>query len=123
MKGLFIEYPRCSTCQKSKKWLETNGIEFQDRNIIEETPTAEELSDWIQRSGLGIKKFFNTAGLKYKAFHLKEKLLTLTPEEQIKILASDGMLIKRPLWISDDVILVGFREKEWEEKLKMGGNE
>ena len=117
MKNLFIEYPKCSTCKKAKKWLEDNKIEFVDRYIIEETPTEKELTLWIKESGLDIKKWFNTSGMKYKELNLKEKLPTMTDEEKIALLASDGMLIKRPIFISDKKILVGFKESEW-EKLK-----
>ena len=117
MENLFIEYPKCSTCQKAKKWLEHNNIEFEDRHIIENNPSKEELKKWIKQSGYEIKKFFNTSGMKYKELNLKEKLTNMTDEEKIEILSSDGMLVKRPLLISDKLILVGFKEKEW-EKLK-----
>lgn len=113
MGNLFIEYPKCTTCQKAKKWLETNKIEFEDRHIVEETPTVEELTEWINRSGKDIKKFFNTSGLKYKELNLKEKLNEMTLEEKIKLLASDGMLIKRPLLVTDKEIYIGFKENEW----------
>lgn len=115
MKNLFIEYPKCSTCQKAKKWLETNQIEFEDRHIVEEVPKEEELEKWIKQSGKETKKFFNTSGLKYKELKLKEKLPNMSEKEKIKLLASDGMLIKRPLLISKDVVLVGFKENEWKE--------
>lgn len=115
--NLFIEYPKCSTCQKAKKWLEANNIEFQDRHILEEKPTVQELTKWIKESGKDIKKFFNTSGLKYKELNLKDKLPQMDDEEKIKLLASDGMLIKRPLFIADDIILTDFRQKEWEENL------
>ncbi len=114
---LFIEYPKCSTCKKAKKWLTDNNIEFKDRNIVENTPTEKELKKWITESKKDIKKFFNTSGLKYKELNLKEKLPNMSDEEKIKLLASNGMLIKRPLLITDNVILTGFREKEWEENL------
>ena len=117
MKNIFIEYPKCSTCKKAKKWLEENNIEFEDRNIVEETPTAKELTEWIKKSEGEIKKWFNTSGLKYKELSLKEKLLTMNEEEKITLLASDGMLIKRPLVISDKGILVGFKEEKWKEML------
>ena len=110
---LFIEYPKCSTCKKAKKWLETNNIEFEDRHIVEYNPTAEELSKWIQRSGKEIKKCFNTSGLKYKELNLKERLPNMTDEEKIKLLASDGMLVKRPIVVCDNGILIGFKEEEW----------
>lgn len=115
MKNLFICYPKCSTCQKAKKLLQNNNVPFEERHIVEKTPTKEELRRWIEQSGLEIKKFFNTSGLKYKELNLKEKLETMTQEEKIELLASNGMLIKRPLWISDSKILVGFKEKEWRE--------
>ena len=113
MKVLFIEYPKCSTCQKAKKWLEQNNIEFGDRHIVENNPTKDELRKWIKQSGYDIKKFFNTSGMKYKEMNLKEKLPNMTDEEKIVILSTDGMLVKRPLVITDKVILVGFKEKEW----------
>ena len=115
MKNIFIEYPRCSTCKKAKKWLEENNVEFIDRNIVEETPTIKELTEWIKESGQDIKKCFNTSGLKYKELNLKEKLLTMSDKEKIELLASDGMLIKRPLLISDKGIFIGFREENWKE--------
>lgn len=115
MKILFIEYPKCTTCQKAKKWLEQNNIEFEDRHIVENNPTKEELIKWINQSGYEIKKFFNTSGLKYKELNLKEKLPNMSDEEKIEILSTDGMLVKRPLIISENLILVGFKEKEWEQ--------
>lgn len=117
MKNLFIWYPKCSTCQKAKKWLQDNKIAFEERHIVEETPTKNELEKWIKQSGLEIKKFFNTSGLKYKELNLKEKLPNMSEEEKIELLASNGMLIKRPLWISDTKVLVGFKEKEWREMI------
>lgn len=113
MKNIFIEYPKCSTCKKAKKWLEDNGVEYTDRNIVTQTPTVEELNTWIKKSGQDIKKWFNTSGLKYKELNLKDKLASMTEEEKIKLLASDGMLIKRPLLISDKAILTGFKEETW----------
>ena len=113
MKNIFIEYPKCSTCKKAKKWLEENNIEFKDRNIIEETPTIEELTEWIKISGQDIKKWFNTSGLKYKELNLKEKLLDMSDTEKIKLLSSDGMLIKRPILVSKKGILTGFKEDKW----------
>ena len=110
---LFIEYPKCSTCRRAKKYLEDKGIEFQDRHIVEENPTEEELTEWIRMSGLPVKKFFNTSGMKYKELGLKDRLPGMSDEEQIHLLASDGMLVKRPLLIDGDRILVGFKEKEW----------
>jgi arsenate reductase len=115
---LFIEYPKCSTCQKAKKWLDENGVEYTDRHIVENNPTYEELKEWHERSGLPLKKFFNTSGMLYKSMQLKDKLPTMSDDEQLKLLATDGMLVKRPLIVSDDFVLTGFREKEWTEKLK-----
>nr|WP_303182716.1 arsenate reductase family protein [Lachnoclostridium phocaeense] len=110
---LFIEYPKCSTCKRAKKYLEDRGIAFQDRHIVEENPTEEELTKWIGMSGLPVKKFFNTSGMKYKEMRLKDRLPDMSQEEQIRLLASDGMLVKRPLLIDGDRILVGFKEKDW----------
>ena len=118
MNNLFIYYPKCSTCQKAKKWLDENKIEYEERHIIEQKPTEKELTKWIKQSGLEIKKFFNTSGMKYKELNLKEKLLNIKDEEKIHILSTDGMLVKRPLLITNKYILVGFKEKEWNEKLK-----
>ena len=110
---LFIEYPKCSTCKRAKKYLEDRGIAFQDRHIVEENPTEEELTKWIGMSGLPVKKFFNTSGMKYKELGLKDRLPDMSQEEQIRLLASDGMLVKRPLLIDGDRILVVFKEKDW----------
>ena len=115
---LFIEYPKCSTCKKAKAWLEASGVSYDLRDIKLENPTAEELLAWWKTSGLPLKKFFNTSGLQYKALGLKEKLPTMSEEEQIALLATDGMLVKRPLLVGDDFVLTGFRQAEWEEKLK-----
>lgn len=115
---LFIEYPKCSTCQKAKKWLDENGFQYQDRHIKEQKPTLEELKEWYEKSGLPLKRFFNTSGLLYKSMNLKDKLPSMSEEEQLALLASDGMLVKRPIIVCDNLILTGFREKEWEEKLK-----
>lgn len=115
---LFIEYPKCSTCKKAKKWLDENSVEYTDRHIIEDNPTYEELKTWYKQSGLELKRFFNTSGMLYRSMGLKDKLPSMSEDEQLKLLASDGMLVKRPLIISDKVILTGFREKEWAEKLK-----
>lgn len=115
---LFIEYPKCSTCQKAKKWLDENSVEYTDRHIIEDNPTYEELKMWYNQSGLELKRFFNTSGMLYRSMGLKDKLPSMSEDEQLKLLASDVMLVKRPLIVSDKVILTGFREKEWAEKLK-----
>lgn len=114
---LFIEYPKCSTCQKAKKWLEDKGFEFEDRHIVENNPTKEELKAWIDKSGMPLKKFFNTSGMKYRELELKDKLPDMSQDEALDILASDGMLVKRPVLVGDDFVLTGFREKEWEDKL------
>ena len=113
MSRLFVEYPKCSTCRKAKKYLEENQVDFIDRHIVEERPTEDELTKWIQMSGLPVKKFFNTSGKLYKEMGLKDKLAQMPETDQIKLLASDGMLVKRPLIIEDDRILVGFKEAEW----------
>ena len=110
---LFIEYPSCSTCQRAKKWLDEQEIHYTDRHIKLENPTYEELDEWQHRSGLPMKKFFNTSGLLYKSMNLKEKLPTMTEEEQLRLLASDGMLVKRPLLVTEETVLVGFKEAEW----------
>jgi len=117
MKLLFIEYPKCSTCVKAKKWLTANGVDFEDRHITENTPSVEELKKFVALSGQPLKKFFNTSGMKYKAMNLKEKLPQMTEDEQIALLASDGMLIKRPVIVGDDFVLTGFKEAAWAEKL------
>ena len=114
---LFLQYPPCSTCKKAKNWLDGHGIEYTARHIKEENPTYEELKEWYGRSGLPLKKFFNTSGLIYKSLGLKDKLPGMTEEEQLRLLASDGMLVKRPLVILEDKILAGFREKEWNDAL------
>ena len=120
---LFVEYPKCTTCQKARKWLEANKITVQSRHIKEKSPTADELRDWHIRSGLPLKKFFNTSGQKYKELGLKDKLPQMSEEEQLARLASDGMLVKRPILAGDDFLLVGFREAEWSAALgvKTGG--
>ena len=114
---LFIQYPPCSTCQKAKKWLDDNGLTYDARHIKEEPPTYEELKVWYERSGLPLKRFFNTSGLVYKALELKDKLPTMTEEEQLRLLATDGMLVKRPLLITEDKVLPGFKPAEWETVL------
>jgi len=115
---LFLCYPKCTTCQKAKAWLEAQGISYTLRDIKEENPTAEELTLWWKESGLPLKKFFNTSGLQYKALNLKDKLPAMTEEEQIALLSSDGMLVKRPLLVGDGFVLTGFRQADWEEKVK-----
>ena len=110
---LFLCYLRCSTCQKAKKWLEEHNIEFTERNIVEENPSFDELQTWYKQSGLPLKKFFNTSGLVYKEMQLKDKLPSMSEEEQLKLLASNGMLVKRPMVINEDKVLVGFKEAEW----------
>ena len=114
---LFIHYPKCSTCQKAKKWLEEHGVDFDARHIVEANPTTEELKRWIAASGQPTKKFFNTSGLKYKELALKDKLPSMSEEEQIALLATDGMLVKRPLVIGDGIVLAGFKADKWEEAL------
>ena len=115
---LFLEYPPCSTCKKAKAWLEARGIAYTDRHIKEENPSYEELKLWYERSGLPLKKFFNTSGLQYKALGLKDKLPTMSEDEQLALLATDGLLVKRPILVGDDFVLTGFRQQEWDEKLK-----
>lgn len=110
---LFIEYPKCTTCQKAKKWLDDHGISYTDRHIKENPPTYEELKAWHARSGLPLRRFFNTSGLVYKALNLREKLDGMSEDEQLRLLATDGMLVKRPLVVRDDLVLTGFREAEW----------
>lgn len=110
---LFVCYPKCSTCQKAKKWLEGQGIEFEERHIVQENPTFEELKEWHQKSGLPLKKFFNTSGMLYKEMHLKDQLPTMSEEEQYRLLATNGMLVKRPILVNEDKVLVGFKEAEW----------
>ena len=115
---LFIQYPPCTTCQKAKKWLDANGIAYTDRHIKEQNPNYEELTQWYQRSGLPLKKFFNTSGLLYKSLNLKDKLPAMTEEEQLRLLASDGMLVKRPVIVTDDGVLTGFKEADWQKLLR-----
>lgn len=114
MKPLFLCYPKCSTCQKAQKWLDENKIEYTNRMIVENNPTVDELKKWIAMSGLPLKRFFNTSGLVYKELGLKEKLATMSEEEQIKVLSTNGKLVKRPLVVTDKIVLVGFKEQEWE---------
>lgn len=115
---LFIQYPKCSTCQRAKKWLDDHRIAYEDRHIKEKNPTAEELKKWQKLGGLDLKKLFNTSGVLYKSMGLKDKLADMTEEEKFDLLASDGMLVKRPLLVGDDFVLTGFREKEWEKLLQ-----
>lgn len=112
---LFIQYPPCSTCQKAKKWLDAHGIDYTDRHIKENNPTYEELKEWHRRSGLPLKRFFNTSGLLYKSMELKNKLPAMTEEEQLQLLATDGMLVKRPILITEKGITTGFKEAEWQK--------
>lgn len=114
---LFIHYPKCTTCKKAKKWLDDRGLDYTDRHIVEENPTAKELKAWHEKSGLPLKRFFNTSGMRYRELGLKDKLKDMSEEEQYELLATDGMLVKRPLLVYDDGVLVGFKEKEWEEAL------
>ena len=115
---LFVEYPKCTTCQKAKKFLDDHGATYEDRHIKEQNPTADELRAWWKKSGLPLKKFFNTSGLQYKALGLKDKLPAMTEEEQLELLATDGMLVKRPVLVGENFVLVGFRAEQWEEALK-----
>ena len=114
----FICYPKCTTCQKAKKWLDDNNIEYELRDIKLENPTFDELTEWYKKSGLPLKKFFNTSGLLYKSLDLKNKLPAMTEEEMLKLLSNDGMLVKRPILIGADFVLVGFKEAEWTQKIK-----
>lgn len=114
---LFLEYPPCSTCKKAKSWLEANGISYEDRHIKENNPSYEELKAWYERSGLPLKKFFNTSGQQYRALELKEKLPSMSEEEQLRLLASDGMLVKRPMLVTESAVLVGFKTEQWENVL------
>ncbi|HJA05889.1 MAG TPA: arsenate reductase family protein [Candidatus Mediterraneibacter pullicola] len=114
---LFVCYPKCSTCMKAKKWLEEKGVEYELRDIKADNPTEEELKTWWEKSGLPLKRFFNTSGNLYKEMKLKDRLSKMSEGEQIALLATDGMLVKRPILVGRDTVLVGFREKEWEEKI------
>lgn len=116
-KVLFLEYPKCSTSQKAKRWLDEHGVMYEDRHIVENNPTVAELKNWLVMSGGEIKKFFNTSGLKYKALNLKEKLPSMSEEEQIELLATDGMLVKRPLLVGEDFVVAGFKPEIWQNKL------
>ena len=114
---LFIQYPTCTTCKKAKAWLDARGVRYENRHIKEQTPSCEELKAWYVKSGLPLKKFFNTSGLLYKSMNLKDSLPTMPEEEQLQLLASDGMLVKRPILVSSEKVLVGFKEAQWEEIL------
>ncbi|MGI6090947.1 MAG: arsenate reductase family protein [Saccharofermentanales bacterium] len=114
---LFICYPRCSTCQKAKKWLDGHDMKYTERHIAENNPSYDELKEWYRKSGLPLKRFFNTSGVLYKEMQLKDKLPTMSEDAQLKLLATDGMLVKRPLVVKGDTVLVGFKEAEWTEKL------
>lgn len=117
MENLFIGYAKCSTCRKAQKWLEDNNIKFKSREIVEDVPTKEELKKWLELSGKEIKSFFNTSGLKYKELNLKEKLPNMSEDEKLNLLASDGKLIKRPIFVNDDLVLLGFKQDEWKNKI------
>ena len=114
----FICYPKCTTCQKAKKWLDDNKIEYELRDIKLNNPTQKELTEWYNKSGLPLKKFFNTSGLLYKSMDLKNKLPDMTEDEMLQLLSTDGMLVKRPILVGNDFVLIGFKESEWNEKLK-----
>ena len=115
---LFVEYPKCTTCQKAKKWLDENKVEYEDRHIVEHRPNYEELKQWHLKSKLPLKKFFNTSGMLYKEMNLKDKLADMSEEEQYKLLATDGMLVKRPILVGEDFVLTGFKEEAWKSALK-----
>ena len=115
---LFIHYPKCTTCQKAKRWLDENNIEYTERHIVENNPSYDELKQWYEKSGLELKKFFNTSGLLYKEMQLKNKLPEMSEEEQLRLLSTNGMLVKRPIVVGNDTVLVGFREAQWTEQLK-----
>ena len=117
MSLLFLEYPPCSTCKKAKPWLAAQGVQYPSRHIKDQNPSKEELKAWYQKSGLPLKRFFNTSGLLYKSMALKDKLPSMTEEEQLELLSTDGMLVKRPILVSEDFVLVGFKESEWSEAL------
>lgn len=115
---IFVQYPKCSTCKKAKKWLDENGIEYESRHIVEDNPKAEDLKSWIEKSGLPVKRFFNTSGILYREQGLKDKLPEMDDEAKIELLATNGMLVKRPIIVGENLALVGFKESEWAEKLK-----
>lgn len=114
---LFVNYPKCSTCRKAKKWLDEHNIEYESRHIVEDNPTSDELRKWWGVSDLPLKSFFNTSGMKYRELKLKDKLPDMSEDEQLDLLSTDGMLVKRPILVGEDIVLVGFKVKEWEEKL------
>lgn len=118
MSYLFVQYAKCTTCRKAKKFLEEKGVQFIDRHIVEEKPTREELEEWYKRSGLTINKFFNSSGNRYKEMNLKDRVKTASEEELLDLLATDGMLVKRPILVKDDTVLVGFKEEQWNEFIK-----
>ena len=120
---IFVCYPKCSTCQKAKKWLNEHNVEYTERHIAEEKPTYDELKEWYEKSGLPLKKFFNTSGLLYKEMKLKDKLPSMSEEEQLKLLATNGMLVKRPILVTGDKVLVGFREAEWDDVIRSENNQ
>lgn len=115
---LYVCYPRCTTCKKAQKWLDENGVEYTLRDIKEDRPSYEELKEWHEKSGLPLKKFFNTSGKLYKEMRLKDKIPEMSEEEQLRLLATDGLLVKRPIGIKDDTVVVGFKQEEWEQKIK-----
>ncbi len=119
MKLLFVEYPKCTTCKKAKAFLDANGLDYTDRHIKEENPSVDELKSWIEKSGLDVKRFFNTSGILYREMGLKDKLADMSEDEKLTILSSDGMLVKRPILVGDDFVLVGFKESQWAEKLQV----
>lgn len=119
MKLLFVEYPKCTTCKKAKAFLDANGLDYTDRHIKEENPSVDELKEWIEKSGLDIKRFFNTSGVLYREQGLKDKLGSMSEDEKLTILSSDGMLVKRPILVGDDFVLVGFKESQWAEKFEV----
>lgn len=114
---LFLEYPKCTTCRKAKKWLDEHNIEYADRHIVEENPSYDELKEWYEKSGLPLKRFFNTSGMLYREMQLKDKLSTMSEEEQLRLLSTNGMLVKRPLIVDDEKVLTGFKESEWAENM------
>ena len=120
---IFVCYPKCSTCQKAKKWLNEHNVEYTERHIAEEKPTYDELKEWHEKGGLPLKKFFNTSGLLYKEMKMKDKLPSMSEEEQLKLLATNGMLVKRPILVTGDKVLVGFREAEWDDVIRSENNQ